>query len=62
MTYLIDTDWIADHLVGRQPAVDLINSLTPHGIAISIMTYAEIYEGIAFGRDPRRAEGVFVDS
>ncbi len=58
MTYLIDTDWLADHLVGRQAAVALIDRLTPDGIAISILTYAEIYEGVSFGRNSRHAEGV----
>jgi len=43
MRYLVDSDWVAEYLVEREPAVTL---LAPEGIAISLMTYGEIYEGI----------------
>lgn len=39
MTYLIDTDRVADYLKGRDPAVSLLNSLVEVGLAISIITY-----------------------
>jgi len=45
--YLIDTDWMADFLNGRESATHLIASLANEGIGISIVTYAELYEGIA---------------
>ncbi len=59
MTYLVDTDWVAEYLVNRAPAVTLLERLAPEGLAISVMTYAEIYEGVLYGRDPRRAEAAF---
>lgn len=47
MTYLIDTDYVADWLHGRPQALTLLRSLTSANIAISII--GEIYEGIYFG-------------
>jgi predicted nucleic acid-binding protein len=58
--YLIDTDWIADHLNGRPIAVQLLASLVDEGIAISLMTYGEIYEGIIWGRRPEATGIVFL--
>jgi predicted nucleic acid-binding protein len=52
--YLLDTDWIIDFLGGRQEAVRVVSELTPSGLAASIITYAELYEGIA--RSRQRAE------
>jgi len=51
MRYLIDSDWLADYLKGRAAAQTLLESLFPDGLAISIITYAEVYEGIYWGRD-----------
>lgn len=59
MSYLADSDWVADFLAGRVPAVQLLTSLAPQGLAISLMTYAEIYEGIYFGQGPAAAEQAF---
>src|SRR5438132_13976130 len=58
--YLIDTDWVVPFLKGRAEAQTLLNSLAPDGIAISLITYGEIYDGIYFGRDPKRHERVFL--
>ncbi len=59
MTYLVDSDWVADYLKGRQQAVQLLDSLFRDGMAISIITFAEIYEGIYYGSDPKRNEEIF---
>ncbi|MPZ13625.1 MAG: PIN domain-containing protein [Chloroflexi bacterium] len=56
MTYLIDTDWLVDYLYGNPQARQLLSDLEPDGIAISIVTYLEIYEGIQLSRDPKQAE------
>jgi len=58
--YLIDTDWIADYLGGKQTAVDLLESLRGDGLAISLVTFGEIYDGVYHGRDPVAAERNFV--
>jgi tRNA(fMet)-specific endonuclease VapC len=59
MRYLIDTHWVASYLNGRQEAIDLLSSIRRHGLAISLITYGEIYDGIYQGRDPRRYETIF---
>ena len=56
MPYLVDTDWLIDYLTERVDAVELIQGLAPSGLAISAITYAEFYEGIALS--PHRAEHV----
>jgi len=56
MKYLIDTDWVIDHIQGVPTAIDLISSLVPDGIAISIITFLEIYEGIYTSATPKESE------
>ncbi len=56
MKYLIDTDWVIDHIQGNPTATSLIASLAPDGIAISIITFLEIYEGIYTSANPRQTE------
>lgn len=59
MKYLIDTDWVVDYLTGQESARILFDTLLPHGIAISIISFSEIYEGIYTSRDPELAARVF---
>lgn len=59
MRYLIDSDWVADYLNGIPNAVREIASLARTGVAISLITYGEIYEGVYYGRDLKAAETVF---
>jgi tRNA(fMet)-specific endonuclease VapC len=54
MPYLIDSDWIIDHLAGVPQAVQLLERLAPEGIAVSIITYMEAYQGTE--RAPNSAE------
>ncbi len=56
MSYLVDTDRIVDYLKGRQEATDLFESLHVDGLAMSLVTYAELYEGIYYGANPQPAE------
>jgi tRNA(fMet)-specific endonuclease VapC len=59
MRYLVVSDWVADYLKGKSAAVSLLDSLYPDGLAISIITFAEIYKGIYYGRDRRHYEAAF---
>ena len=59
MKYLVDSDWVVDYLIGKQQAIDLLSSVFRDGVAISLITFGEIYEGIYYGRDPKRSEAVF---
>lgn len=46
MRYLLDADWIISFLNGRAQAVDLLDGLADDGIAVSIIAYGEICEGL----------------
>lgn len=59
MPYLIDTDHVIDHLAEQPAVVTLLNRLTADGIAISIITYMEVYEGIVRDPDPEEARAKF---
>lgn len=45
MAYLIDSDWVIDHLANVPEATHLLERLAPQGIALSIVTYMEAYQG-----------------
>jgi predicted nucleic acid-binding protein len=60
MSYLVDSDYVADWLKGKPEITGLLRTLAAGGLAISIITYGEIYEGIYYGRDPRTAEQGFL--
>lgn len=59
MKYLADSDWIADWLLGAKKAVQLLTPLRVDGLAISVIAYGEILEGIYFGREPARSRQQF---
>lgn len=59
MTYLVDSDWVAEYLKGRANAVSLLDDFFQEGLAISIITFGEIYEGIYYGTDPQHNELIF---
>lgn len=55
MKYLLDADWAISFLNGRANAVHLISELADKGIALSVITWGEIYEGLLTKPDsPRR--------
>ncbi|MBA4181515.1 MAG: VapC toxin family PIN domain ribonuclease [Anaerolinea sp.] len=49
-TFLVDSDRIIPFLKGRAAAREIIVSLDPLGMAISVVTYAEVSEGVDAGR------------
>lgn len=58
MSYLLDSDWCIDYLRGRTEAITLLEDLQHEGLEMSLVTYAELYEGIYFGSDRPAAERV----
>lgn len=56
MKYLVDTDRAADWLKGRPDALDLLGRVAPEGLALSLISLGELYEGIYFGRNPAQSE------
>jgi tRNA(fMet)-specific endonuclease VapC len=59
MKYLIDTDWIIDHLKGEEKVVRKLEKLASEGVAVSIISLAEIYEGVYSSRDPVKSQKLF---
>jgi len=65
MAYLIDSDWVVDHLANNDEANRLLSQLSEEGIAISIITYIEMYQGVLRSPNPNEAERklqAFVDA
>lgn len=43
---LVDTDCVIDYLKGKEKAVKVLQSLFDEGLYISVISLAEIYEGV----------------
>lgn len=54
--YLIDTDWVIDHLNQIKRVVNRLQELRPQGLAISVISLAELYEGIHYSRNPEQGQ------
>ena len=55
-TYLVDTDWVIHYLNGRQDIVERLEVLKPEGLGLSVVSLAELYEGVYYSRDPEGDE------
>ena len=56
MQFLADTDWVIDYMNGVPQVVDRIDELLPQGIGLSIISLAELYDGVYGAANPRSAE------
>lgn len=57
--YLVDTDWIVFYLRGREPYVSTLKRLQKEGLAVSVISVAELYEGVFRDQNPQtREEGL----
>ena len=56
MTYLIDTDWVIDHLSHIERVTRRLEELAAAGLALSIISLAELYEGVYYSRDSVESE------
>jgi tRNA(fMet)-specific endonuclease VapC len=54
--YLIDTDWVIHYLNGRDDIVRRLDELQPEGWGLSVISLAELYEGIYSSTDPQGNE------
>ncbi len=52
LSYLIDTDWVIHYLNGQKKVVQKLSSLRKEGLAINVISLAELYEGIYYSTDP----------
>ena len=59
MSYLADTDLVADYLNAQRSAIKLLDKLLSAGLSISLVTYGEIYDGIYGSPNVKPAERAF---
>jgi tRNA(fMet)-specific endonuclease VapC len=55
LRYLVDTDWVIDHLNRIERVVNRLRELRPQGLALSSASLAELYEGVHYSRDPEQS-------
>ena len=54
--YLVDTDWVIHYLHGHTVIVERLDELQLQGLVLSIVSLAELYEGVYYSRDPEGDE------
>ncbi len=59
MPYLVDSDIVIDHVAHVEEATTLLEKLAVEGIAISIITYMETYQGVLKNPQPDHARRQF---
>ena len=56
MKFLIDSDWSIQCLHGVESVIHRVDELSPEGIGLSLVSLAELYEGILYSANPKRDE------
>ena len=56
MEYLVDSDWAMSCLNGRLNTIQRVDGFLPFGVGISIISLAEIFEGLYGSNDIDRQE------
>jgi tRNA(fMet)-specific endonuclease VapC len=59
VSYLVDTDWIIDGIAGISNARTPLERLSPNGLAVSIITLGELYEGAYASDNPESRLATF---
>ena len=60
MKCLVDTDWIIDHLKGIEKVREKLKEFRQYGgIAVSIISLAELYEGIYSSKGQAKGSGLY---
>lgn len=57
-SYLVDTDWVIDHFNRVEPVTLRLQALQREGLALSIISVAELWEGVYFSKDPKRSQAM----
>lgn len=52
MSHLVDSDWLIDAFLGMPAAVDVLARLRTEGLAVSIVSYGELFEGAMGASNP----------
>lgn len=53
LTHLVDTDCVIHHFHRVPAATRRIRELLPSGIGLSVVSVAELWEGVLYSRDPQ---------
>lgn len=56
MQFLLDTDWVVHCLHGVAAVTSRLEQILPEGVGLSIVSMAELYQGVFFSTDPRANE------
>ena len=56
MQYLVDSDWAIEHMHRREPVVSRLEEFAPYGLGMSIVSVAELYEGVFRSTAPHLEE------
>jgi tRNA(fMet)-specific endonuclease VapC len=59
--YLVDTDWVIHYLHGNPDIVCRLDVLVSQGLGLSVISLAELYEGIYYSTDPQGNERALND-
>ena len=54
--YLVDTDWVISYLNGQARVISRLDELKEEGLGVSVVSLAELYEGIYYSTDPEGNE------
>lgn len=54
--YLLDTDWVIHYLNANATVVERVDACRADGVAVSILTVGELYEGVFGSTDPKDTE------
>jgi tRNA(fMet)-specific endonuclease VapC len=61
LRYLVDTDWAIHYLHGHPAITARLGELQAEGLGFSVVSLAELYEGISYSRDPQGNEHALRD-
>ena len=61
MKYLVDTTWVIEYLRGNQTIIQRLQSYRDEGLAIAIVSLAELYEGVFRSNNPAGNETILKD-
>jgi len=56
VAHLIDTDWVVHHLNGVEEVRAKLMELQPDGLGLSVISLAELYEGVYYSRNPEKSQ------
>ena len=54
LAYLVDTDWVVDHLNGKSEVTEKLKIYKVEGLGISMLSVAELYEGVYYSNSPTK--------